>query len=251
MSRGKPSIAVSDRSGLRTLRVGGEAIQSAMLIAEPHALALDYTRCMMAFLLFHPEPRAALLIGLGGASLPKFFYRNLKDTRIRVVELDPRVVAAARAHFALPPDDARLTVEIGDGAAALAPECCDLLMVDAYHDGLHVPELASEAFYDAACLALGARGAMAVNFMDNDRDLDRHLRRLERAFGGAALAMPALYDPNIIAFAFKGISSSFAWQDLRRRADELESALGLPFSRYVSRLRAMNRCTPRELIISA
>ena len=35
----------------------------------PFALELDYTRCMMAFLLFHPAPRRALMIGLGGGSL--------------------------------------------------------------------------------------------------------------------------------------------------------------------------------------
>jgi len=32
---------------VRTLHVGGEAIQSAMRLDDPHALALDYTRCMM------------------------------------------------------------------------------------------------------------------------------------------------------------------------------------------------------------
>ena len=91
MSRkAKPAIAVSDARGVRTLHVGGEAIQSAMRIDDPHALALDYTRCMMAFLLVHPEPRDALMIGLGGASLPKFFHRHLKGTRVRVVELDER-----------------------------------------------------------------------------------------------------------------------------------------------------------------
>ncbi len=250
MSR-KPSIAVSDESGVRTLHVGGEAIQSAMRIAAPHALALDYTRCMMAFLLFHPEPREALMIGLGGGSLAKFFHKHLRKTTVRVVELDPRIVAAARTHFALPPDDARLAVEIGDGAEALAPECCDVLLVDAYHDEEHVPKLASAEFYDAAWLALAGRGAMAINFMDDDRNFGRYLQRLERAFGGAVLAMPALVDPNIIAFAFKGISCSFEWQDLRLRAELLESQLGLPFPRYVSRLRSMNRCTPRELMLCA
>ena len=222
-----------------------------MRVAEPFALALDYTRCMMAFLLFHPEPREALMIGLGGGSLAKFFHRQFRKTALRVVELDPRIVAAARTHFALPPDDARLAVEIGDGAEALAPECCDLLVVDAYHDEEHVAELASAEFYDAAWLALGNRGAMVVNFMDDDRNFDRTLERLERAFGGAVLAMPALVDPNIIAFAFKGLPPSVEWDALRRRADELESSLGLPFKRYVSRLRSMNRCTARELIISA
>jgi spermidine synthase len=246
----KPSIAVSDERGVRTLHVGGEAIQSAMRIADPHALALDYTRCMMAFLLFHPEPREALMIGLGGGSLAKFFHKRLRKIAVRVVELDPRIVAAARTHFALPPDDKRLCVEIGDGTEALAPECCDLLMVDAYHDEQHVPKLASAEFYDAAWLALGGRGAMAINFMNDDKNLDRTLQRLERAFGGAVLAMPALTDPNIIAFAFKGMSGSFEWQDLRLRAESLESRLGLPFPRYVSRLRSMNRSTARELMLS-
>ena len=163
MGKQKPSIAVSDARGVRTLHVGGEAIQSAMRLGEPYALALDYTRCMMAFLLFHPEPREALMIGLGGGSLAKFFFRHLRKTVVRVVELDARIVAAAREHFELPPDDARLSVEIGDGAEALAPECCDLLVVDAFQDELHVPRLASAEFYDGAFLALTEPGALVVN----------------------------------------------------------------------------------------
>jgi spermidine synthase len=250
MGRGKPSIAVSEARGVRTLHVGGEAIQSSMRLEDPYALALDYTRCMMAFLLFHPEPREALMIGLGGGSLAKFFFRRLKKTRVKVVELDDRIVAAAREHFALPPDDTRLTVEIGDGAEALEPECCDVLIVDAFEDELHVPRLASGEFYDGAFLALGEPGALVVNFMNDDPRLDRTLERLERAFGGAVLCMPALYDPNILAFAFKGIPPTISWQELRSRAARLEGKLDLPFTRYVPRLRAMNRCTAAELIIA-
>ena len=234
---------------MRSLHVGGEAIQSSMKIGDPFALALDYTRCMMAFLLFHPQPRQALMIGLGGGSLAKFFHRRLRSTRVRVVELDPRVVATARTHFALPPDDERLSVEIGDGAEALAPECCDVLVVDAYHDELHVPELASAEFYDAAYLALAPRGALVVNFMDDDPMFDRYLQRLEVAFGGAVLAMRALYDPNILAFALKGMPRRVEWDELRRRAAQLESRLELPFPKYLKRLRSMNRSRGRELVV--
>lgn len=234
---------------MRTLHVGGEAIQSAMHIDDPHALALDYTRCMMAFLLLHPEPREALMIGLGGASLPKFFHQKLRKTKVRVVELDPRVVVAARTHFLLPPDDARLTVEIGDGAEALYPECCDVLIVDAYHDELHVPELASPEFYDAAFLALRDPGALVVNFMNDDPKFDQYLQRLERAFGGAVLVLPAQYDPNFVAFAFKGAPQRISWTALRARAEKLEARYGLPFTRYVPRLRSMNRSNADELLI--
>jgi spermidine synthase len=245
----KSSIAVSDSRGLRTLHVGGDAIQSSMRLDDPFALALDYTRCMMAFLLFHPAPREALMIGLGGGSLAKFFHRRLRPTRVRVVELDERVISAARTQFALPPDDARLAVEVGDGADALSPECCDVLVVDAYHDEEHVQKLASAQFYDAAYLALAEPGALVVNFMDDDPKFDQYMRRLELAFGGAVLAMKALYDPNIIVFALKGLPARLEWDFLRRRAAQLESRLYLPFTRYVSRLRGMNPCTSDELII--
>jgi spermidine synthase len=203
----------------------------------------------MAFLLFHPEPRAALMIGLGGGSLPKFFHKKLRKTAVRVIELDARIVAAARTQFALPPDDARLEVLIGDGADVLAPECCDLLVVDAYHDEEHVAKLASAAFYDAAFVALAERGALVINFMDDDPKLDRYLRRLESSFGGAVLVLRALYDPNIIAIALKGVPGRIEWQALLSRAHALESRLGLPFPRYVSRLRGMNSFTAGELMI--
>ena len=241
---------MSDARGVRTLHVGGEAIQSAMRLDDPWALALDYTRCMMAFLLFHPEPRRALMIGLGGGSLAKFFHRNLRKTSLRVVELDAHVIAAARQHFALPADDARLSVEAGDGAEALFPECCDVLVLDAFADELHVPRLASREFYDGAFLALSEPGALVVNFMNDDPQFDATLQRLERAFGGAVLAMPALYDPNILVFALKGAPARVEWHALRKRAENLQARLGLPFTRYVSRLRAMNPCTPQELIVA-
>jgi spermidine synthase len=247
LARQKSSIAVSESRGVRTLHVGGDAIQSAMRLDDPYALALDYTRCMMAFLLFHPQPREALMIGLGGGSLAKFFHRHFRKTRVRVVELDPRVVAIAREQFALPRE---VRVEIGDGAEALAPQCCDVLVVDAYHDELHVPKLASAEFYDAAWLALGEPGVLVVNYMDDDPKLDAYLQRLERAFGGAVLAMPALYDPNVLAFAFKGIEDSVPWSTLRERAEKLEARYRLPFPRYVSKLRHMNRCTAQALHIN-
>ncbi len=232
---------------MRTLHVGGEAIQSSMRLEDPYALALDYTRCMMAFLLFHPEPRRALMIGLGGGSLAKYFFKKLKSTEVKVVEVDERIVHAAREHFALPKE---VQVEIGDGAEALTPECCDVLVVDAFEDELHVPRLASAEFYDGAFLALEEPGALVANFMNDDPKFDLTLQRLERAFGGAVLALPALYDPNIIAFALRGFEKSISWAELRARAASLEARLGLPFTRYVSRLRAMNRCTAAELIIS-
>ena len=246
----RPPLVVSEERGVRHLHVGGEAIQSAMRLEDPFALELDYTRCMMAFLLFHPAPRRALMIGLGGGSLAKFFHRRLDGMRTRVVECDERVIAAARSLFHVPADDARLTVEHGDGVEALAPECCDLLVVDGFEDEAASPALVRQAFFDAAAHALETPGAFVMNLMDDDRELDRHLRRIERAFGGAVLAFKALRDPNNVVLALKGAPREIAWRELRGRAAALERKYGLPFTRMVERLRAMNRWSAQALRIA-
>ncbi len=248
MSR-MPALTVSETRGVRTLHVGGEAIQSSMRQSDPFALELEYTRCMMSFLLFHPRPARALKIGLGGGSLVKFFWRRLPWMQTRVVELDRRVLEVARAQFHLPADDARLAVEIGDGAEALAPECCDLLVVDAFADEHPPAALVSQAFFDAAWLALEAPGALVLNLMNADPKLDERIARVEHAFGGAVLALPALYDPNVIVIALKGAPRTIAWDALARRAHALERRFGLPFPRYVPRLKHMNRFDAGALII--
>ena len=49
--------------------------------------------------------------------------------------------------------------------------------------------------------------------------------------------MRALYDPNIIAFAFKSLPGEPDWDEIRRRAGALEARYGLPFRKYAVRLR--------------
>ena len=165
------------------------------------------------------------MIGLGGGSLAKFFHRRLAGLRTHVVEYDERVIATARALFHVPADDARLTIEHGDGVEALAPECCDLLVVDGYEDETTPAAMVSQAFFDAAWCALEEPGAFVMNVMDDDKELDRHLQRLERAFGGAVLAFKALRDPNIVVIGLKGAPAAIEWTVLRARADALEKKL--------------------------
>jgi hypothetical protein len=89
-----------------------------------------------------------------------------------------------------------------------------------------------------------------MNLMDDDRELDRHLRRIERAFGGAVLAFKALRDPNIVVLALKGAPREIPWRELRGRAARLERLYGLPFARMVERLRTMNRWSAQALRIA-
>src|SRR5690606_5629146 len=97
------------------LQFEGGVSQSRMRTFRPGQLAVDYTRTMMASLLWQPRPALVGMVGLGGGSQVKFCHRHLPHTRMEVAEINPQVIALRRT-FRVPDDDARLRVHLADGA---------------------------------------------------------------------------------------------------------------------------------------
>ena len=96
-------LEVIDDDITRTLYFGSRAKQSSMLLAHPTVLVLTYTQAMLAALLFQPAPRSALVIGLGGGSLPKFLFHHFPDCQVRAVTICPSRTASGFSH--VPPTD--------------------------------------------------------------------------------------------------------------------------------------------------
>lgn len=180
-------------------------IQSRMKVQQPDALDLAYTRTMMAFLLFVPRPQTLAMIGLGGGSMAKFCHRQLPDTRIEVVEINPHVIAL-REQFQVPRDDAHFQVRRGDGADFVrhTHDRLDVLLVDGFdHEG-QPPALCSQAFYDDCRTALRADGLLVVNLHTAHPEFALHAARLERAFDGEVLFVGDKDCSNTVAFAGQG-----------------------------------------------
>ena len=245
------TVHVSERFGVRSLHIGSDTIQSSMRIARPNDLELSYTRSMMAFLLFHERPTRVLLVGLGGGSLAKFIYHRLPWVAIEIVEVNPRVIAIARQYFHVPPDDARFTVIIGNGAEHVARvgRGADVIAIDGYDGESQAAELSDAAFYDACRTRLNAGGVLVVNLWGSDRNFDATLLRIETAFPAGTLCLPAEKPGNIIVLAFKDSHGMARWDDLAQRAQALEQLYGLEFPRFVLSLRKMNRHDERHLFI--
>lgn len=245
----RASVEVSEEGGVRSLHLGGDAIQSAIRLARPDELALDYTRAMMAFLLFQPLPREVLMIGLGGGSMARYIHQRMPRTRTTVVEINAKVLAAARSLFHFPADDARLQVEIACGADYLAghAESADVLLVDGFDDGRQPAALCTQEFYDAACAALRAGGVMAVNFMAEEKKLDVYLQRIANSFGGQLVCLSAADRVNLIAFAFKRHPPQLAWSQLQTRARQLKKSHDLPLDDFIAGLKQRNPHTRAAL----
>lgn len=244
-------VQISEKHGVRFLHLGGPAVQSAMRMRDPWALELEYTRAMMAFLLFRPEPRDMALIGLGGGSLAKFIHRHLPDTRLTALEVNGEVVDAARSFFLLPPDDERLAVRVEDGAAYVHghPASVDVLLVDAYDAKRIVEALASEDFY-RACLAMMRPGGVAVfNLWGSDQSFPIYFDRLGQVFGNRLLRLPSERKGNIIVFAFPGTPPDLSFAVLSRQAQRLGASLGLEMEDFLSRLRNWNAVSDSAFLL--
>lgn len=238
------TVYVSEKYGVRSLHIGSDTVQSAMRIARPHDLELSYTRSMMACLLFRDDMRDVLMVGLGGGSVAKYVRHHFPSARVRVLELNPQVVAVARQCFLVPPDGPSFEVIVGDGAEymARADVSADVIMVDGYDAESHVEALATREFYRLCRERLVPEGMLVVNLWGGDRQFNEVLKRIEAEFPAGNLCLPARKPGNVIVFGFRDSPGPLRWRDLQARAAVLEAGHGMEFPLFVEGLRAMNRC---------
>jgi len=197
-------------------------IQSRMSLARPDELQFEYTRLMMAALLFNAQPQNVLMVGLGGGSLVKFCYKHLTRARITVVEINPHVIAL-RKTFLIPDDDARLQVVQMDAADFVADSAqeFDLIFIDGFdHQGL--PEqLCSAKFYSDCRALLTPEGLMVANLPRFSAYLQIYIDRVESVFEAPSVVVQAPGTTNSVLFAMKDPVRTKLLSFSRKKPDHL------------------------------
>ncbi len=235
-------VTFSEEGGVRYLHFGTEWVQGAMRIKKPDHLELEYAQQMMAWLLFLETPERIVQLGLGAAALTKFAHRFLPRARVEAVELNPAVVIAARTMFALPPDDARLTVHETDAWDFVNDRTnygtVGALQIDIYDATARGPVLDTVAFYRAARACLTEAGVATINLFGDHPSFVRNMKHLKAAFDGRVIALPEVHDGNRIAIAFSGPALCVPFAALTARAKLIEQKLGLPARKWVKGIAA-------------
>src|SRR5262249_39264489 len=151
-------------------------------------LVMPYTRTMMGFLLFKPQPERIVMIGLGGGSLAKYCHATIPTASVVVAEVNPDVVAL-RDLFHIPRDDERFRVVCEDGAAFVRGgfNSTDVLLVDGFDSNGQAAQLCTQHFYDDCYRSLTADGLLVVNLVIEDPFLERSVARIRRSFGSAVV----------------------------------------------------------------
>lgn len=248
------SLDISEEAGVRSLHFGSQWIQGSMRMRKPHVLELEYTREMLACLLWKDWtlwPRSVLLIGLGAGSLVKFLYRNLPQAHLHVVEIDPRVPEFAQRNFNVPDDPSRISIDIADGKAFVhdSASTFDLILVDGFDHRAKAGDLEAASFYRDCRTRLAPGGVMSTNLFGNLRGFGEVLERVDDAFDSRIVVMPPGHVGNVIVFGLESIDGEVALADLRQRARALHDQTGLNLRPLLKRVVASGMLPGDVLVV--
>ena len=159
------SMAVVEDQLYRYLRFDS-SFQSAMTLERPFESPFGYVDYLSLAFPYKPDAKNALIVGLGGGSAPKRFWRDFPDLEVQVVELDPEVVDVAYEWFALPRDE-RLAVETEDGRRWLQKNDrrWDVIVLDAYYADSLPFHLTTQEFLELVHERLNPGGVVVANII--------------------------------------------------------------------------------------
>lgn len=168
-------------------RRGEDHSESAVDLTRPLEPQLRYVKLMFSGLLYCPEPKDILIVGLGGGSLSTMFAHHFPKARVVTVELDPKVVEIAKEYFGFKETE-RNRVEVRDGrvyikrALRKPDERYDLILLDAYRGGFIPYHLTTREFL-IECKALLKPGGVLISNMRTDfQTYDYQRRTMDKVF---------------------------------------------------------------------
>jgi spermidine synthase len=143
---------------------GHDYTESTANLTDPDDLPSKYTQMMTLGVVYPPELKRVLMIGLGGGSISTYLGRFMPDVMIETVELDPGVVRAAKKFFGLIETE-RVRYHEGDGRVFLNrhKDTYDLILVDAFQGGYIPFHLLTREFYALLKQRLAPGGAAVFN----------------------------------------------------------------------------------------
>lgn len=188
---------------MRARARGGEALESAVDLADPLNLVVAYTRTLFGGLFFQPKPSRVLMVGLGGAGFHRLFAAAFPQSLLHTVELDPTVFELTQSRLAFQPT-AQTPVTLMDGRMFVKRDrgTWDWIILDAFRGGYVPAHLKTEEFYRECAARLDERGVFITNLHSGTSLYYSDLKTLQAVFAQVVLLQTTARG-NVIAFGVK------------------------------------------------
>lgn len=179
--------------------------ESAVDLNDPAHLVVPYTVWIAASAIFHPSPKHALMIGLGGGGFNQFFEQAFPSATLETVEIDPKVFELAQKHLGFKPSE-RDKVDVSDGRMFLrhSKNVYDWIILDAFRGGFVPPHLKTVEFYKLAQAHMTPDGLFVSNVHTNSSLFASDVRTMSEVFPQLGMfEVPETDNAILIAANFK------------------------------------------------
>lgn len=214
---------------MRFARKGVNTEESRLDVRQPLLQLNEYTAMMFTALLFDPQPRDVLVIGLGGGVVPQTLHHYYPNTAIEVIEIDPVVVEAAQKCFLFRPDT-RLRAITQDGRVYVK-RCTrqyDTIFLDAFQ-GRTIPfHLKTREFFRELSRIVKPGGVVVSNLHRGPK-LYSSERQTYRASFGENYGFAGVASGNLILVSTYGSGPPLPRAALVQRAQRLQAEHGFVF----------------------
>jgi spermidine synthase len=189
---------------LRARSRAGVFRESAVDLADPLTQQVPYTKTLFSGLIFQPQPKKVLMVGLGGAGFHRLFAVAYPETTLQTVELDPKVVELTKERLYFKPTD-KTPVATQDGRIYIkrTTEKWDWIILDAYRGGYVPPHLKTKEFYQECAAKLADNGVLLTNLHATTALFYADLKTLAEVFPQIVLFKNSQNPGNVIACAVK------------------------------------------------
>ena len=185
-------IFVYKNGSVVTLRFGKQPavqMQSQVDLNNLRLHMLSYTKLAFCGLLYQPQPKRMLVLGLGGGVIPREMHYYFPALVIDVAEIDPEIQQTAEQFFDFHEDD-RLKVHISDGRMFIkellrqeTPEKYDCIILDAFNSEYIPFHLMTKEFLEQVKGVLADDGVVVANVFQDNRLFDAELATFLAVFG--------------------------------------------------------------------
>ena len=241
-------IVVKEYAQIRSLYFDDEKTQSSIFIPHPSVLVLHYTQVMMSALLFKPEPKRVLLLGLGGGGIIHFLLKAFPLVHIDIVELRDDVIEVSHNYFELPIDSSRLSIYCCDAKQYVkerltkSNEKYDMIFIDIFDK--HGPsELNADSNFLSSCKALlSETGVITSNLWNRKTDHYALLfRKYRKVFADNIIDLKLGYlNSNVIVFAFSPSYKLGKMCCYRDEATKLKQKYGIDIPFFMDLIQKQN-----------
>ncbi|AVP87601.1 Putative spermidine synthase [Candidatus Phycorickettsia trachydisci] len=124
--------------------------QTCIYPKNPNYLIFNYQKVFLGSLLLEPNPKSALMVGLGGGSFPNSLIQIFPNLDFDIVEISPTVYEVAKKYFNFTPSKTtHVHIEDGVGFVSKSVKKYDLIFLDAFSAKDVAPEFLDKDFFQS------------------------------------------------------------------------------------------------------